>query len=285
MNGVGDSSIVSETSSDGESSRGTPAKKKGPSSYFAAASVMPQSFMNPDVIRNRQILSQSLTGGVAHQQKTFTNDNSGDLRTDVSQSGGGRPLEHGGSRSVSDTSSTVSVSSSSTEEAFSQSLLPSRASLPWESIMASQSALPAGTSPSLTGSAIRELLSVNLPEEQYPPGLPPSPGRGFSLMSPKSLKNRPQIAIDCPDEIRRRTRSDSLALEVRSVIQSIDLIQLAYHTLLMHTSDGRGSSGDSSRLPRDPQGRQKARGWRKRHHAADHTAIALSGILVDGFVR
>jgi hypothetical protein len=95
----------------------------------------------------------------------------------------------------------------------------------------------------LLGDAIRHMLSIDTSAPLPPPavlatnhasmsplgaassahgGVPPPPSVAFTgpsyLVSPKSLRNRPQIAVDCPDKIRRRSVSDSLPFEVAEAV-------------------------------------------------------------------
>jgi hypothetical protein len=91
----------------------------------------------------------------------------------------------------------------------------------------------------LLGDAIRQILSIDtsippssssLPASNHGSlstvgpnaGVPPPPSVPIAgpahLVSPKSLRNRPQIAVDCPDKIRRRSVSDSLPFEVAEAV-------------------------------------------------------------------
>lgn len=81
----------------------------------------------------------------------------------------------------------------------------------------------------LLGDTIRHMLSIDtstpLPSAfagSSQANIPPPPSMAFVgpayLVSPKSLRNRPQIAVDCPDNIRRRSVSDSLPFEVAEAV-------------------------------------------------------------------
>ncbi len=112
------------------------------------------------------------------------------------------------SRPKSDSSSTYSLSSTSTNATRGE-----------QSSTSYYAAEPVISKPSLAGNAIRELL-LDVGEITLPP--PPPAAIHFggfeNPLSPKSLKNRPQITtVDCPEVIRLRSMSDSLPFEVFSI--------------------------------------------------------------------
>ena len=146
---------------------------------------------------------------------------------------------------ISETSSAISVSSSSTDgtsdHGFNSVVPPGYkynppqppinhvlkpGPEPWE--LVPNVSLEGATSESppcesAMGGVLRKMLTVDTSVNKAQPPPPPPPemfllnGNGVDLgnpLSPKSMKNRPELDVECPNSIRRRSRSDSLAYEV-----------------------------------------------------------------------
>lgn len=134
-----------------------------------------------------------------------------------------------GPSGISDTSSTRSVSSSSSDATpdcmpnSTMVILPVPANGTWNLAADTHLFRPAAEDPrsSVIGNTIRQIMTLDVSNGSdgfHMPEPPPPPegvfGPSDNPLSPRSLKNRPQIPVECPEEIRRRSRSDCLAHEV-----------------------------------------------------------------------
>ena len=212
-------SVRSETSSDSDSASINKAPASG---YFATA-----------INATTNIRRGVATGRGAMKPVTI---NSSPYSNDSRRSSGRKHRDRNrhARPGMSDTSSNISVSSGSTDTNSDRGviapIIPAPAPPePWNPAVASPYASSLEATPdqqitsSAIGSVIRQILSVDVSAPVIPPPpveediLPTSWGENSDEMnpiSPKSLKNRPQIYVECPGEIRRRSRTDSLVYEV-----------------------------------------------------------------------
>lgn len=211
---LGSPSIVSETS---DSDTGS--SNRNSTTYFAAPPAG-----RPYPINNSRPLPQTMLHPTAMPRGNaqIYPERKGSNRSER-QAGNAFPRHPNvhGHGFISDTSSTISMSSSSTEGTF--ELKPSAPAPilrvpyqpePWELVgeAAVGCAVDDLARPSTMGSVIRNFLTVDVDTKPGHVVAPPPPDN--NPLSPRSLKNRPQMDVECPEEIRRRSRSDSLVFEV-----------------------------------------------------------------------